>query len=207
MKRTYSHAHLSQRSQVSSKKPIKRSRRNPPSFNISRQEKKFHDIIQNVQTVTNTGVIYALSATLARGTTSITRIGKEVQINSLLIRYALVHGDTLNQMRVTIFQYNRPGTPSISDIYQDTLTNECLSALNRDNGDFIVVLHDANYDMTQDANPQQTTKKYIKLNNTIAQWNESDISDRGNIYMAVVSDSVAITHPTIEFNSRIRYYG
>lgn len=198
-----------------SRRPYKAPRRigvaSGPGFstklNYSVSEKKYFDYVALPGGIQNTGAIYTPTSLITRGTTSLNRLGKEIQISSFFIRFQLVHGDISNSMRCIFFIWNRSGVPVVADILQDIISNPYMSALNRDNGDFMHVIYDKTVDIGQYQNPQVTHKFYHKFKNHRAQWNEADTADRGNIFMLFISDSGAIAHPTVAFNVRTRFYG
>lgn len=206
MKRTYTGLGKSKRPSKKQRTSYTRSntlaRLNAPAS----LENKFHDIVQVPVGISNTGTIYSLSSTIAQGTSSLQRIGKEIALNTMIFRATARAIDTINSIRMIIFQFNRPGAPVVADVIQDTASVPWLSPINRDNTDFITVLRDNLFTLSLVSNEVEHYKTYIKLKSK-AQWNESSVSDKGNIFMLVISDSSVATHPDFSFSSRVRFSG
>lgn len=167
-------------------------------------EKKYHDLAAAPGGAGSTGVFYSFTSTIPEGTGSEQRIGQQVTVKSLQVRYRLLYQDTTNLMRVIIFRWFQQGTPSLSQILQDTVTVPWISPTNRLLSEFINVMYDNLVTLDATNNFQYVDKIFIKKNMNVT-FDDAGNPDYGHVYMLVLSDSAAIPHPTIEFYSRVRF--
>lgn len=168
-------------------------------------ELKFHDINQSPGVIGGGGTIFGFTSTIAQGDTSLTREGKQITVKSLLLRYQCLYADAENLMRLIIFRYFKPGVPTVADVIQEaTGTNPYLSAIKRDNTEFIRVMYDNLIALDNLAHPQQVDKLYMSLN-AKCQWTEASVADYGHIWMLAIGDSNVVPSPSLQFNCRVRY--
>lgn len=170
-------------------------------------ELKFHDLNQPPGVIGGAGAIFALTSTIALGNTSLTREGKQINVKSLLLRYQCVYADPENLMRILIFRYFKPGIPTVADILQEQFsgfTNPYMSAIRRDNTEYIRVMYDNLIALDSLAHPQQVDKLYMALN-AKCQWSETSVADYGHIWLLAIGDSNVTPSPSLQFNCRVRF--
>lgn len=170
------------------------------------QELKLYETILPLTSISATGTIYDLSGGITQGDTNISREGSAVTFKSLLLRYQFIHADSTQLMRVILFRWMSTGVPAVSDIIQDTTINPPLSALSLNNSSYIQVIFDKLHALSTNTNANLAFKKYVKLNGR-AQWDSGSSTGRkkGQLFMLFISDSAAVTHPTVNFNARLRF--
>lgn len=187
-------------------------------------EVKVYDTTQATVAVSSAGTRYGLS-NVALGTGINNRIGRQVKLKDVLMRFtaiipaspAFVTQDTSNRIRIILFRWMARAGPTVADILT---TPSVLSGLNVDNFRDIRVIRDELIDLeikgsyNDGANdiivPEQQSRKwyhsFAKTEDNIMQWNAAAGIEHGSLNLLVISDSVAVTHPTIEFNNRIKFY-
>lgn len=159
-------------------------------------------------TVASTGVFTLLNG-IAQGDAEGTRDGNKVVVKSVQIKGAAVTADAYNQMRCIIFTDNQPNSaaPALGDILEST-GNPINSFFRTTTRKRFRILYDRTVDMDTDDPISQFPNFYRKMylstqystsGNTIAAIT------RNSLYMLLVSDSDAVTHPAAEIYARIRY--
>lgn len=160
--------------------------------------------------------IYKLTAVTA-GSSDSTRSGDRLTIKSLQIRGTLAVADTHNVMRVIIFQYlgdDGVAVPTSGQILEAPWFN----TINHVNAPYakdyvgykVIVLWDSTYVLNQDNQAKQfqimlTAGNFKRKAKPFIQYQAASSNGVGNIYMMAVSDSGAVTHPTITWVSRLRF--
>lgn len=185
-------------------------------------EVKVFDTVQSTASISTSGTRYGLT-NIAVGTGVSNRIGRSVKLKDVLLRYTVVlpasasyaTQDTHNRMRIILFQWLDKGSPAVTDVLQ---SSSVLSPINIDNfrdvrvfRDEIIDLHlwssyddGTNHQLIPD---QQSRKWYYKCKEDCnIEFNAAGTVEHGGINLLVISDSALVTHPTIEFYSRLKYY-
>lgn len=156
--------------------------------------------------VTSAGFITVLSNTIATGVTNKTRVGHQINMKSLLVRYNLTIGDTTNIIRCIVFRWNAPSSPSVTDILELIPSSSIvwpLSPLKYEERMNIQVLYDQLHALSAD-NGSHVEKLYIKKDLKI-NWDDSANPINGHVYFLAISDSTSSFHPTIGLASRLRF--
>lgn len=152
------------------------------------------------------GVIHPLSDPQV-GTARNQLIGRDFLIKNLLIRYQLFVSDSTNTIRVVIFQWNLNSIPSVTDVLEDypsSLVVGPLSPTKIENKSNIRILYTNCFALQTGILDSVVDKVNIKRN-LRAQYNDDGSKGIGHVYILLVSDSVAVAHPTYTILSRCRY--
>lgn len=167
-------------------------------------ERKYLDNGANIS-VSTSGDIQFLSGA-ALGNAFNNHIGVQAKATSLQMRYQISVQDAFNMVRVIIFRFFDGTTPVPSDILNQltsSATLHPLSLLNMDNRKTFQVLFDNTYVVDTD-DPVVVDKFYIEKNMYLS-WKEDNSRDVGHIYMLSISDSAISSHPTLLYESRLRF--
>lgn len=187
-------------------------------------EVKVFDTVQAEVAVTSTGTRYGLS-NIALGTNINNRIGRHVKLKDCLTRFTVklpasstfATQDTNNRMRIILFRWMTRGSPSVTDVLT---TANVLSAINVDNFRDVKILRDELVDLEIKASYNDGTNDVVVPELRSFKWfhsfkNDVDTNlsfnaaagiEHGSINLLVISDSLIPTHPTIQFNHRIKFY-
>lgn len=157
------------------------------------------------QNITNAGIINHLSA-CAEGTGYDERVGLKIKGKSLQIRFELIHSDSTNMIRVIVLRWFCSSTPTVADIIHAPAASTPwpLNPLNINNSKEIQILYDNLFALSTYTNANQVDKFYINKPMNIS-FETDDTRDNGHLYLLAISDSVASTHPTIGYWSRVRF--
>lgn len=148
-----------------------------------------------------------------QGITTNTRVGREVNIRSVLLRLRFTNAaNVTNQFRYIIFRWMNDGTPIWTDILDQvaTVAQAFVSPLNLDNSKFIKVWKDKIVNLNDEyANntvyryKKHYSKKGFKIKYTDSGSQGSDYNF-GNLFMLVFSE-VTENPPSIAWHCRVRY--
>lgn len=148
-----------------------------------------------------------------------TRIGDRIRVSSLYVNYGLTCADAHNKVRIIIFQYKEQDDgattlPNATILLQSPSTYPFLSTFNHDHkmsGDF-TVLYDRFHLLSNTAEEQsrvyvqkrsiKISKKYLARN---IQFVGGGVNGKNHVYMAFISDSSAISHPSVAVYSKLLY--
>lgn len=182
--------------------------------------------------VTSGGVIEYLT-NIAGGTNDSQRIGNEITIKSLDLRYEITApgGDVTNIVRVILFRDMSAGpavtppvvatTPIGAGVLQSQsddptpivyITNgmQAIQPFLSENRDRYKILMDRVHTLGDSSNSSLPYRvvgsRYIKKNMKVKYYdNNANSSDRGSFYLMFISDSSAIAHPVYTFNCKFIY--
>lgn len=169
-------------------------------------ELKAYDITHiNGSTISYNSLVTPLTASIARGTGPNERVGSEIYVKGILLRYQLVPNAQYNNVRVQVIRWNSSGTPNGSNILQFTgAVGASMSPLIRDASHKFQVLFDQlvtiGVDMADDI---YTDKVYIK-NPGRTVWDDSNGGQKGQLFLVCTSDSI-ISMPGLFAHARIKY--
>lgn len=187
-------------------------------------EVKVLDTLQGISSISSAGVRYGVS-NIALGTNINNRIGRSVKLKDVLLRFTVVlpasatfaTQDTHNRMRIILFRWMTRGSPTVADVLA---TPSVLSGLNVDNFRDVHVLRDelvdmhvwssyddgTNHQIIPDVQSFKWYHSFAKTEDNALSFNAAAGIEHGSINVLVISDSAIPTHPTIEFNARIKFY-
>lgn len=152
------------------------------------------------------GVILPLSDPQT-GTSTNQLIGRSFLVKSILLRYQLFIADSFNSMRCIVFRWNSNSVPTVPDVLEDYVTSAAagpLSPIRIENSSNIQVLYSNVFALSSGVLDTAIDKVFIQRNMKV-QYNDDGSKGIGHIYMLIVSDSVAVSHPTYTVISRCRY--
>lgn len=148
----------------------------------------------------------------AQGDTDINRQGDKLRMLSLTIRGNLIIGDSTNVIRMVIFQwYSGSNSIPLEDVTEasDSSGRQWMSPYKHDHAGKFKILYDKTFNMTNVGdNAQIVFKKtvnfrgknaYVELNNGTTTVNTNAV------YVSFVSDSAAVSHPTLNYYYRLRF--
>lgn len=166
--------------------------------------KRFVDSQTN-QAISYSGTVYNLLEP-AQGDGVDERIGDVVTAKSILLRYQINHADSTNTMRIIVFKYMAPGTPSPSTILESTATTGAsLEPINWENRRDIRVLYDNLIASSTYTNATTVEKAYIKRIGKVQFDPAATTSQWGGLFLLAISDSSTVSHPLITFRSSVKY--
>lgn len=173
-------------------------------------EPKYLDTSAVAQSVSTSGT-FAYLTLLNNGTTDITRIGDMISLHSIDMRWSAIVADATNIVRVVLIQWN-PDTTIETPTYNAVFAgagSPVNSPFNHDGNKKFTVVYDKRVFLSTaigtagDAVYIMATNS--KLNNRI-QFISGSQNSMGGLYLILLSDSIASTHPTVDYSVRINWY-
>lgn len=157
-------------------------------------------------TVSSTGTLLKLTP-IPQDDSDSGRDGDQLLINRVQCKISFAGADPTQVMRMLIFRWNQDDSsaaPVVGDILQ---TTSPYSPLTRDNerAKKFSVLDDF-FVGTSSTGINVKTKTVDKLFSSAIKFQTASTAGTGHLYAFMVSDSTAITHPTIAFIFRAYYY-
>lgn len=168
-------------------------------------EKKFMDVTFN-NSVSTGGTFVLLTSTSLGTTDSSMRVGDQIKLHSLQIRGQLQNADNWNYARIIVFRWNVNNVfrvPQMLDILQD-LSYPWLSPYRFDaqRQGLFTIFKDK---VIQTDNDDPTAKfkfNLLKKLNSRIDYDGGTGDGKGHIYVLMVTDSAAVTHPAVVFLAR-----
>jgi len=160
--------------------------------------------------LSSTSPIMTQISSISVGTSISTRIGDQVRINHLNIRYLITLADTTNVVRLIFFQWKIDNTtaPTDSDIYAVTGSQETTSQYNHYAEETnMKVLWDSGALLLSTNRPQ--ISGVLNFTNTLLSlltYNAGSSSTGLNqIYYCFTTDSVAAPSPNLQMDTRVYF--
>lgn len=183
---------------------------------LARADDKYHYLTLN-SSVSYTGTVTDLSS-IAPGTTDQTRIGDDLWLKNIILRFQVYNTDVTNQMRIIVFQTKDrfTSTPAVSDILNPTIVTAPsilapLSDYFNDGKSRFKVLYDRNFACNSQGQPNLVRTVYIgkhKLARKKIEFFAGSSADKiGGIYVLAISNSSAVSHPGFDLVSHIDFTG
>lgn len=176
-------------------------------------EWKHFDTYQSATAIASTtGVVFGGFCLPPRGTGENQRVGDVVRLSSFTVEGSMICSDATNIMRVIVFRWrpdNSIDSPSWTKILQDTTNLPFFSPINEASlqQSKIHVLLDKSYTMV--LNTASGLKRFKwrfygkRLGKKKLAFNTNAITGMDNIYMFMISDSLAVSHPAVQFQTRV----
>lgn len=198
------------------KELIKIARKQALSVFSSHIEEKYIDTASTGISVDYSGAL-GLFTMPSAGTGVSGRTGDEIQVTRLEFKYSLVVADATNLVRILLFKWNNddgsytPGVASILSSGDPTTAYAALSRYNWDNqkaGDF-EILYDRCHQLT--TNGEQAQVHQVQLwgkglgSSSKLQLNSGATTGKGRYGLLYISDSAAVSHPSLIYTCRISY--
>ncbi len=176
-------------------------------------EKKYH-----IGTLTSTAIDYNGSivslSTIAQGDTGTTRDGTNIYTKSLQMKYKWVVGDTHNMFRVVVFQWYAPTTPVAGDVIHSgslATVEAPLAPISTFKRTSFRILYDKLMVGYNEAgggvwSPLQVNHLLLtKFGKRKIVYDDSAGTAYNKIYVLLLSDSSAVSHPTCQFVSKLNF--
>lgn len=188
-----------------------------PTLGRSLANLKWVDMAAGPTSIDNVGTGWSLQVdTLALGTAHNQRNGSKCKVKYIDLRaevYIPTGGDTTNTMRIILFQVTNNQIPTVASVLQNDAIGgggyNVVSTYSDLQAQKYVILRDITLSMTTNGyNNQNFHWKVSKGFNTEVSWNDSIASpnfNQGGIFMVAVSDSAVVTHPIINWSSRVYF--
>lgn len=158
-------------------------------------------------TASTSGSFHSLSD-LTVGTDDGQRLKHQISLKSLHLNVCAYPADATNILRFIVFQYFDDSFPTTANILQSTSsTNSWLSPYNFDNAKAFRILYDSSKMLNGVAKPGIVFNKYVKLTKARKNVEYSGTTSNGlnKVYLLVVSDSTAVSHPTFKGIATLTY--
>ncbi len=158
--------------------------------------------------ISTTATITAITA-VAAGDDRTHRNGIEAVGKTLTCRYLLTSADTTNIVRILVVRWWDSVTPTLANILENTTTISfaLISPYQAEPTHRYKVLYDKVHRMSNALDTHQALGRFsIKLNNSRFKWTSTaSTTERDPIYLMAISDSGAVTHPTLSAIIRFRF--
>ncbi len=150
--------------------------------------------------IDNTGTMYSLDS-VAQGTGDQARTGNNSHVKEIWYHGQVVNGDTTNTFRFVLFRWNDNTTATASDLF--TSSNYSTSYYN------VINIKSGKLQILAD---RVISAPYVKMHEIIRlkqnhpiQWGGSSASPaiNGALYLFIVSDSTAASHPNVAGNAMV----
>nr|WAE42312.1 MAG: capsid protein [Cressdnaviricota sp.] len=196
------------------RKLTKPQRRQVKTIVARETEWKQFDNITTATTASSAGTIIGGLILPSQGVADSQRTGDVIFIKSVSIHGNFICADATQMFRTILFRWrpdNAIDTPSVAKLLQDTSSLPWASAINETSlqAGKINILHDKTYAMvlnTQSGVKQFSWKFYgKKLGKKKIAFNSGAVTGMDQLYMLIISDSLAVAHPAINFNCRTIY--
>jgi secreted trypsin-like serine protease len=201
----------SQRKSVVTKQQVRQMIR---SANDKGLEEKYLDVAGAAGAISTATGFLSLS-TIPQGNTAVSRVGLEVQPESLEVQYTwLGSADSTNLVRVVIFQWHADDAidpPSASQLFEQGVLGANLNVVepySKPNADLHTILYDKTWSLVNGASSTslQVITPWFKIKKRMRPMKFiGATTGTGMIYAAFVSDSGVVPHPTITHSHRLLF--
>jgi len=201
-------------------RPFKKPRLVGPAPLNNRQKASVKRLIKNNEemkyfraglntTTSNVAVLSSLS-NIAQGVNDDQRIGNVVQPIEMKVRLDLIIADSTNIIRFVIFRWKDADTtaPVAGDIFSNGLSGgvDTSSFYNDETKDKYRILYDRTFVGSNTADSiRQFTQFKLRLGTKIRYTSNAVTTGTNKYYQLNMSDSAAVTHPTLIWNTETRY--
>lgn len=176
-------------------------------------ELKHYDVSTVAASVPSTGTMLGPFSVPPQGITEAHRIGDQIHLKNFQYKLAFIGADTTNFVRIVWFRWyeqNSIVAPVAADIFETTL-NPIVSGLTESNveANRIHVLSDRTYSLS--TNGTFCAAKHSTLygkrlgKKKLIFIPAASLTGDGHIYCFVISDSIAVSHPSIYIYTRLIY--
>lgn len=173
------------------------------------RETKFLTVNQSATSATN--VFQAtLLTNIVQGSTSADRDGDSLLIKYIRLRYQIINADTYNFVRVVIVQWRENDAlaaiagASIFDVGQTGVIdfNSHYDWLQRRT--YHILYDRVHYVANGISSDKQSVVRSVNIRPKVHKinYNAGAVTASDNIYLLWISDSAAVTHPTLSFTAR-----
>lgn len=179
-----------------------------------RSEKLYFDVPSQSTGISTTGTIFGPLSAPAQGDEDTERTGDALRVSSMQIRYQVQVADVTNVMRMVMFQWksSQMAAPQVGEVLQPYLPGPApgiFSPYTHDSRDNMRILWDSGLlQLAVDDTGNVCGTAYVTkgfLNERKIQFVAGATTGYPHIYLLCISDSGAVTHPTVNFVSRMVY--
>lgn len=171
-------------------------------------ELKYRDIYDFTTTYDVTGSCINLTSNIAQGDSDTTRDGDKIYLKTLRLKYFGQYADSWNQIRVIVFKWNKDSTSAITSanlLVSSGDSKAILSPLSWDTKKEYRVYYDCVInvdDAYREVSPVKEVE--VKLNYRV-DYIAAGTNAMNSLYMCILSDSTAVTHPKCNWYARLEY--
>lgn len=184
---------------------------------LARRDIHYNDVTSSAS-VGTTGTVVLLNG-ITGGDNLNNRTGNTIYCQSLMGRFKYTNADSSNEFRTMLIYDNRPtlALPTMTDIFE-VPSDPINSLLRINNTDRFKIIKEW-YNVTdaddpnrwawvKGSNPNRSMKlpkynQYTKFDGTVSGGIGNIV--RGALYLVLISDSNAVTHPTVDYYVRLRF--
>lgn len=176
-----------------------------------RVEMKNHTLAQAATGVgAGAALTYSPLTNIAQGDSYATRDGGEINVKAIKFNYQMVCADSTNYIRLVVFQwFNGATNPTTNDVLEFAGTYSGLAAYNPHSEFKYKVLHSEIRQMVlgTESNTLLGSVNLSFPNGIKCEYNGSSSTDYANsqIWLLAISDSGAISHPTLEYVGNVYF--
>lgn len=164
------------------------------------------DVEVSATAVSDTGLITSL-ALISQGDGRNERVGNKVTLKSVQIRGRWVSADSPQAVRLLIIKASNSAStaPTIGTLFTDT-SDPVFSPFNPDWRKHYDILYDQTWNLHTYEPSALFSVGIWKFKDKKITFQADGTTADGQLYTVACSDSASVSHPTIYFQSRVRYY-
>lgn len=151
------------------------------------------------------GVIQGVTG-IPQGDTDLTRDGDSAYLLGISVNYSFIIGDTTQSCRIILFRWNQDtaaANPLVTDILDASggilapLSNYVMDNYRMKK---FTILYDRIHALSANGTERVTRHFYKKLKSKVS-FDAATTNGKGKLFILVISDSGAVTHPTYQFGT------
>lgn len=174
-------------------------------------ETKYYNRLNQSISPDYTGVLYDLTQLITQGDTVAQREGDRINLRDIEWRGQLSLADSHNYLRFALIQvhYDSQGHTPVASDFLETVSNGLapVSIWKWENRSEYTVLWDKTYLLDSTTTPVAQFSGKVgpqKLSKPVL-YNPGLSTGIGHVYLLTISDSAAVSHPTFDYDMRIKY--
>ncbi len=172
-------------------------------------EWKYHTISLGLATPISSGSITQSLLGVTQGDTRTTRDGDIIFPSTISFKYDIVPEDATNIVRVILYQFFQPSTPTISDVLDlstPVAANHWTSPYERKFAHDYKIIYDRVHTVDTAAHTVYATGGKRRIPRARTTFEGATIVDPvGGVYLSAISDSTVGAGPKINWTSRINF--
>lgn len=160
-------------------------------------------------TISTAGSVTSVSE-VPQGDTDTTRDGDMIQVSSMNYRYSVQSADSENLIRIIFFQWHTSlAVPGVTNVLNIPVGYEELAMYETDQaGHEFKILYDQTHALNAQysgAVDQRVFIGKVQIPRKKVQYRGGGLNGSNKVYALIISDSVAISHPTIKLVTKLNY--
>jgi len=205
-KKGYKRSYAKKSTHVS--KPMQKAIQKVVNSSLSKEQEEKYQVFYLATNVDYSGAIVDVTA-ISQGDADTNRNGDEIVPKLLSIRGTFVNADSSNAFRLIVFRYKNDtsltGNPSMTNILNLTASVTApLQPYYHDARRTFSILHDSMY-VTDTNNAIRKFNVRIPLGRKAVNFIAGNTTGINKIYVGIISDSAASTHPAASLVCELRY--